>query len=152
MADESYLRRVWSHHAGWLQLIRPTTSTEVPDPLPGGPAGELVVERLRTEAAIEVAAEASDCLGRDVGKVAAVVADVVAGWLALPAAQRVGVALTGRGQFTERYLTGVLYEREDPDGEVYRAEFCPPDGEPVDVDAYLRAVWAHHVDQLAGAR
>jgi hypothetical protein len=150
VADDTYPRRVWTHHAQRLELIHPTTKTDMPDPLPSGPAGKLVVERLRTQAAIEVTAAVSDWLGRDVEKLAAVVGDVVAGWLALPAAQRLGMALTGRGQFVEQYVARVLYA--DPADDEYRTEFCPPDGQPLDWDTYTLAVWTHHSAQLVGPR
>jgi hypothetical protein len=56
VVDESYPKRMWTYHAGWLQRIRPAgANVVVPDPLPGGVVGEVVVERLRTEAAAEVA-------------------------------------------------------------------------------------------------
>jgi hypothetical protein len=150
--DESYPKRVWTYHAGWLQHIRPTGVADVvvPDPLPDGVVGELVVERLRTEAAAEVAAAVHEWLGNDADQIGAVVAAVVAGWLALPQDQRAGVALTGVGQFAQRYVDGVLYA--DPADDVYWAEFCPPAGQPLDWDAYARAVWASHLAALAGAR
>ncbi len=151
VADVTYANRVWTHHAAWLQLIRPTTTTEVPDPVPGGPAGELLVARLRAEATIDVSASVGPWLGNDPGQVAAVVADVVAGWLALPPAERAGLALTGPGRYTDRYIAGVLYA--NPGDDEYRTEFCPvTDGQPFDWDTYNRAVWAHHTAQLTGAR
>jgi hypothetical protein len=60
VVDESYPKRVWTHHAGWLRRVRPARAVvaAVPEPHPGGLAGELVVERLRTEAAVDVAATA----------------------------------------------------------------------------------------------
>jgi hypothetical protein len=150
VVDESYLKRVWTHHAGWLQRLHPFTPAVVPDPLPAGPVGELVVERLRTEAAIDVAAAVHAWLGDDPAKVGAVVADVVARWLALPATERATVALTGVEQFAQQYVAGVLYA--DPAEDAYRPEFCPPEGQALDWDAYARAVWTHHLDQVVGVR
>jgi hypothetical protein len=152
MADESYPKRVWTHHAGWLRRLFPAGgATTVPDPLPEGAAGELVVERLRTEATVEVVAAVHDWLGQDPARIGAVVADVVARWLALPADERAKVELTGQEQFTQRYVAKVLYA--DPVEDEYWPEFCPPaDGESFDWDTYARAVWTDHVDQLAGVR
>jgi hypothetical protein len=150
VVDESYLKRVWTHHVGWLQRLHPFTETVVPDRLPDGPVGELVVERLRTEAAIDVAAAVHEWLGDDPARVGVVVADVVARWLALPAAERATVALTGVEQFAQQYVARVLYA--DPAEDAYRPEFCPPEGQALDWDAYARAVWTHHLDQVVGVR
>jgi hypothetical protein len=150
--DDSYPKRVWTYHAGWLQRIALTGvgDTAVPEPLPDGLAGHVVVERLRTEAAVDVAAAVDEWLGNDRDQIAAVVADVVAGWLDLPADQRAGLTLTGVGQFAQRYVARVLYA--DPAEDEYWAEFCPPPGQAMDWDAYARAVWTSHVTELAGAR
>jgi hypothetical protein len=149
--DESYRKRVWTYHAGWLRRLHPAMPTVVPEPLPGGVAGELVVERLRTEAAVDVAAAVAGWVGDDPARICAVVADAVNRWLALPPVQRASVALTGVDGFAQRYVAGVLYS--DPADEVLRPEFCPAGvGQPVDWDAYARAVWTHHLDSLAGAR
>lgn len=152
VVDESYPKRVWTHHAGWLRRVRPARAVvaAVPEPLPGGLAGELVVERLRTEAAVDVAAAVHEWLGNDPDQITAVVAAVVAGWLALPPDQRAVLALTGVSQFAQRYVDRVLYA--DPADDEYWAEFCPPAGQPLDWDAYARAVWASHINQLAGTR
>jgi hypothetical protein len=149
VVDESYLKRVWTHHAGWLRRLHPAAPTVVPEPLPDGPAGELLVERLRTEAAIDVAAAVHDWLG-DPASISGVVADVVARWLTLPPAERATIALTGVDQFAQQYVAAVLYA--DPAEDEYRPEFCPPEGQQLDWDAYARAVWAHHLRQLAGAQ
>jgi hypothetical protein len=125
-------------------------AVEVPDRLPDGPAGELVVERLRTEAAIDVAAAVHDWLGDNPARIGAVVADVVDQWLALPAGERATVALTGVDQFAQRYVAAVLYA--DPTDDELRPEFCPSEGQSVDWDAYARAVWTHHLNQVAGVR
>jgi hypothetical protein len=150
VADESYLKRVWTLHAGWLRRLYLIVPVDVPDRLPNDAAGELVVERLRTEAAIDVAAAVAEWLGNDPSRIGAVVADVVARWLALPAGERENVALTGVDQFAQRYVAAVLYA--DPAEDEFRPEFCPPEGQRLDWDAYAQAVWAHHLDQLAGAR
>jgi hypothetical protein len=151
VADEQYPRRVWTYHARRLVRLYPADAagtTVVADPLPDGPAGDLVVERLRTQVAVEVAAAVPDWLARDAAAVTAIVGDVVARWFALPAGQR--PVLTGHGRFTEEYVSRVLYD--EPADEVLRAEFRGPDGQGLDMDAYLRVVWTHHVARLAGAR
>jgi hypothetical protein len=152
VVDERYPKRVWTYHSGWLRRIRPTVGsvTAVPDPLPDGPAGDLVVERLRTEAAVDVAAAVHEWLRDEAVQINAVVADVVTSWLALPDEQRAGLALTGLRQFAQRYVDDVLYA--EPAEDRYWAEFCPPTGQAFDWHAYTRAVWTSHVTQLAGAR
>jgi len=90
-------------------------------------------------------------LSEDPARIGAVAADAVNRWLALPPAQRASVALTGVDGFVQRYVADVLYA--DPADEVLRPEFCPAGvGQPVDWDAYARAVWSHHLDSLAGVR
>jgi hypothetical protein len=150
VADETYAKRVWTYHAGWLRRLHPADAVSVPDPLPEGLAGELITERLCTEAAIDVAAAVYEWLGNDPARIGAVAADVVVRWLALPATERAGIALTGMNQYAQRYVAAVLYA--DPAEDRFRPEFCPPDGQPFDWHAYTRAVWTHHLDHLVGAR
>ena len=87
-----------------------------------------------------VAQDMSVYVGADEAKINLVVDDVLAKW----AEDAPG---TGAADFWRRYANRIEWADLNG-GDEYRAEFCPPPGEPFDDDAYFEAVWADHCETL----
>jgi hypothetical protein len=87
-----------------------------------------------------VAQDLSVYVSADEVRIKIVVDDVLAKW----AEDAPG---TGAAAFWRAYANCVEWADLNG-GDEYRAEFCPPEGEPFDDHAYFAAVWADHSETL----
>jgi hypothetical protein len=154
--EDIYQLRVWEAHADQLMSAQPPPDTIAgllrvdPHTHPDERLREeLVAERLRTDAAIQISAHVFDVLNHHRGWITTVVNDIVTRWQ-VHNPDREPHTLMGRLGLADNYLGEVTFERDDDGDEFYRAEFCPE--EDVDETLYSRQVWQHHVRELASQR
>jgi hypothetical protein len=107
---------------------------------------ELTNMSLRMNVVWLVARDLSPLVNHDDDCVNLVVEDVLRRWQTVDPDQRQAQP-GGLDGFWDRYADQVEYGRPDS-GDQYRAEFCPPDPESFDLDAYYAAVWRAHATDL----
>jgi hypothetical protein len=111
---------------------------------------EQEVERLRALAVINraVGRDTSLYLDDDEAALDLIADDVLCQWLTREPSDP--QALTGSESFWTQYADRVEWPPPGSEEE-FRAEFCPPDGEPFNREEYGRAAWKAHVEQLRTA-